>query len=547
VYVFFKFDVYVPGAVERAALPLSLLTGFVFDVLGEFAGVSCMGWGDDYTFWWTTKTLAPLILCVPFVIQSVVIHFQQQADHEADSAKLAADRILSIDEYTMRKERSKRNKQSVQTVLFVVLTAVMFIVEASVTVWTCEKFDDGKMRLSANPSIECSWDDDTYRPLLVASVAIFTIYFAGLTLFLVLIIESPMGRLSAADHNVTHAKILRDATLRSQISFFFALIIHGPEYGRVAERERLKSRLQTHFRIALAMRRLQIQVEKGIHDEEFERDLAIVQEKLHRFKRSRRPIPKPREEHFTSAFPVFVPLQDKPNMWIRGVFNGFDDEGHPRVATGSGEEVRCASYEQARVHFENGRPVNVRDDLSSWHQQDGDPVNAMSGAPLGVVGTVDMAETYQSFEDDANAATDIVDFVDVALPSTATFTFYLDLTKNMGFVFHQRSGKVLVKAVVPGGQGNIAGLTEKCVIRRVGGTTVRTPEEFEVAVIKRRIVSAQLRKHMLETEEPATPLSEEDEVLLANNEIVELVSRPETINLTKVTRTALKGLFFFAK
>jgi hypothetical protein len=162
----------------------------------------------------------------------------------------------------------------------------------------------------------------------------------------------------------------------------------------------------------------------------------------------------------------------------------------------------------------------------------------MSGAPLGVVGTVDMAETYQSFEDDANAATDIVDFVDVALPSTATFTFYLDLTKNMGFVFHPRPGKVLVKAVVPGGQGNIAGLTEKCVIRRVGGTTVRTPEEFEVAVIKRRIVSAQLRKHLLETEEPATPLSEEDEVLLANNE-VELVGRPETINLTKVTKTAL--------
>ena len=48
VYVFLKFDVEVPEAVQTAALPLSVLTGFVFDVIGEFAGVSCMGWGDVY-------------------------------------------------------------------------------------------------------------------------------------------------------------------------------------------------------------------------------------------------------------------------------------------------------------------------------------------------------------------------------------------------------------------------------------------------------------------------------------------------------------------
>eukprot|EP00613_Pedinella_sp_CCMP2098_P021792 CAMPEP_0171685762 /NCGR_PEP_ID=MMETSP0991-20121206/2427_1 /TAXON_ID=483369 /ORGANISM="non described non described, Strain CCMP2098" /LENGTH=1177 /DNA_ID=CAMNT_0012273443 /DNA_START=280 /DNA_END=3812 /DNA_ORIENTATION=+ len=456
-----------------------------------------------------------------------------------DAAKPADERILSFDEYTTRKARSRRNKQSVQTILFIVLTAVMFIVEASVEIWTCDKFDDGSMRLPANPSTVCSWDDITYRPLLVASVAIVIIYIAGLTLFLVVIIESPTGRLSAAAYNVTHAKLLRDATIQSQITFFFTLVYHGREYGRAAEHRRIKARLYTRFKIALAVKRLHLhRMEKGVPDPDFERDLLIVKKKLIRFEKSRRPIPKPREEFFSSTFPVFVATKGD---WIRGVFHGFDVEGHPRVATGSGHTLSCVSYQNARVSFEYGRPVKVRNDLSAWHQQDGDPLNAMAGAPLGVTGTVAVKERSNS---DSNASVDavasIVDFVDVELPSTTTFTFYLDLTEHMGFRFHRRWGKVLVAGVVPGGQGSIAGLTDKCNIHRVGDTAVNTQEEFEIAVVKRRIVSAQLRKKILEDGEEATPLNENDELLLANSDAVDLISPPEKNLLTKEIKAEIE-------
>jgi hypothetical protein len=60
--------------------------------------------------------------------------------------------------------------------------------------------------------------------------------------------------------------------------------------------------------------------------------------------------------------------------------------------------------------------------------------------------------------------------------------------------------------------------------------------ESQVAIIKRRIVSAQIRQKMLLEDEfsPATPLSDDDKKLLTDSNVVALINPSELVTLTKV-------------
>ena len=90
------------------------------------------------------------------------------------------------------------------------------------------------------------------------------------------------------------------------------------------------------------------------------------------------------------------------------------------------------------------------------------------------------------------------------VPGSSYFTFLLDLSKPVGFDpkpakrNRKSGGGVLARGVQAMGQSGLAGLHERCVLRRVGGVSVSSPEEFEIAVVKRRVVCAMLRKADLE-------------------------------------------------
>ena len=64
---------------------------------------------------------------------------------------------------------------------------------------------------------------------------------------------------------------------------------------------------------------------------------------------------------------------------------------------------------------------------------------------------------------------------------------------------HERG--VAVKRVDHNLQCGIAGVQRRCEILKIGGTAVKTPEELELAIIKRRIVSAEFRRRKIQEQE----------------------------------------------
>ena len=320
-------------------------------------------------------------------------------------------------------------------------------------------------------------------------------------------------------------------------------------------------------------------------------EVAVARTAIAKFARNRHFCHQLQRAYYSNAFPVLV--QDHiTRKWVKGIFQRLEESGQIVVATGASEDLRCNTYETAHIVFENGRMVVVTDELRNWTAQEGDPMDALAAAPLGFVGTVkistkerrrqrrEMRKTPRRRGSKANsdilsinhelvnmiAAGDVEmdvqdketlvgnhpDFVPKTtldfLPTT-NFTFLLDLTEPVGLeVFGARRRRrrvVVVSAVEAGSQGVMAGIKARCIVTRVGDDCVRTPEEFEVAIVKRRIVSAMIRSDALEKDPTAdvTALSHEDEALLRNEEVKKLITPSEFTKMREEFQELDHGAF----
>lgn len=209
---YFTYDFDYPEVVKGFVKPLGFSSGigFVFDGLQAWASPSCMaggaGGGDEvitYSAWWMVKMAIPILFMTPLITIAIVEDSKQRAEHEADKF---SSHVLGVSEYDERKARQVGKKSAVQTILIIVFSAIMHGVSGSVYVWYCPKYDDGVFRLSSEPTIECTWENSEYKTLLLASLCVFIIYYAGTAGMLVGIIECEQGRRAAAEHHVTHAR-----------------------------------------------------------------------------------------------------------------------------------------------------------------------------------------------------------------------------------------------------------------------------------------------------------------------------------------------------
>jgi len=335
-------------------------------------------------------------------------------------------------------------------------------------------------------------------------------------------------------------RLLRDASLTDQLVFAKNIFVQGPKYGDAMERRRLLRRLRAANKVPVAVKRLQALTQRTTEDRAiFAQELAHARAALAMYNSTRRRPPPPDPSFFLDVYPVFV-RDPTSGDWVRGIFNGFDDDNRPLVAVGEGANLTLRSYKAVRMDFEDERPVVITNDLLAWQQQEHDHLNAMSGAPLGEFGRISLEATAASQGDiEKGTAASEAAFASLSMPRTALFVFHLNLTEPMGFGVRERLGKVYVRDVNPAGQGATAGMSNMCAICRIGGKTVRNREEFQLAIVKRRIVSAQLRrKELIAAEEgdddamPTIPLSLEDRTLLANMDVASLISPIELSELT---------------
>ena len=556
-YVYFSFGFEYPAIVEAASRPLGLFTPikFVFDAIHGWGSPSCMGLGEvSYLAWWCAKMATPVIFIVPYVILYLSVQSKSRAEHVLYAAIPEERRLLSVAAYEARKARQLVGRKAMQSLLFVCITSFMHGISASVNVWSCAEFPDGSLRINEDPSIVCELENPSYQALLCGSIIVFAVYFFGISFLFIAIVENEQARQSAARHNVTHAKLLRDANFAKQLGFLGRLIYFGPKHGDLMERRRLFNRLRFHVKTVIVALRLEkqrhqkdklsrvsassprrssdVQPERGLS---FQVDLRQTHIAMKRYYRTHRLVPAAERGHFQNVFPVLV--QNK-GAWAKGIFHGLDAGGLPLVATGEGPELCCQSYENVRICFENGRAVMVTGSLQAWQNQPEDPMNALKGAPLEAYGKISLAEPAKALVSEESRSGDNFDemgdnlpkHVNMVLPTGALFTFYLDISEPMGFDFHERWGKILVRAVNPVGQGAIAGLVDKCRIQRVGNSFVRTTDEFKLAIVKRRIVSAHMRR------DAGLPLGVEDGALVSNPDVGELVSKLEFVALENELR-----------
>ena len=348
---------------------------------------------------------------------------------------------------------------------------------------------------------------------------------------------------------------LRDVGFWEQVKVIFKLLRFGPAYGKRMERLRLLSRLKLRFHITLTCIRLQKlstaapkrrlshlahhEREKNLLKKAEAKAPAVLAAK--RFEARRRMLSHPKALFFMDCFPVRVLAKNSSGTWIEGVCHGVDESGNLRVATGEGSALTFDAYKSGFVIPEQNRAVKITSELLTWTRQQNDSVNAISAAPLGAFGRIQVRNTNhvgagveagQPLHQSAAA---------FSVPPTSIFTFFFDLSQPAGFELQSKWSSIVAKDVVRGGQSNIAGMVNHSRICRVGGTRVATAQGFELAVVKRRIVSALLRREKLAVDNTstATPLTEEDEELLANDEVVSLIKPPEMASITKeLTQTS---------
>ena len=537
-YVYFSFDFEYPRLVMAIYGPLEAFLGFGF-VLGRvegWASPACLGLSRlPFAAWWGGQMLAPFLLMLPLLAIFMSAEARERRDRLADEAKASEDRVLSVSEYEARKAARLRSKRSAQAILLICISSLMNGVHASAQVWFCPEFADGSRRIRDEPSVVCSWNDAAYRSLMVVSGVFFALYYFGTSGILMYIIDCEEGRRVSAVHFVTHARLLRDATLVQQLSFSWKLFWRGQQHGDKMERRRLFRRFCALGRVPIAVRRLQALRKQPPSDRyAFIREVDKTRAIVAKLNRSRRKPPRRKPAFFLDAFPVFVSSDQQSGAWFRGIFHGLDDHGLPLVAVGEGSALGVKSYALARMDFEDGRHVVIESSLLAWQNQTSDPINAMSGAPLGEYGRIALDKASKKLmRNKADGAAALLPHVDISISSTAQFTFHLNLTEPLGFSVRQRLGRVLAKEVDPFGQGAIAAMSSNtCAIRRIGGKVVRTPEDFQLAIVKRRIVSAQLRhKAMKAGSQNVIALSSEDQELIAHAGVAGLISPSELTEL----------------
>ena len=315
----------------------------------------------------------------------------------------------------------------------------------------------------------------------------------------------------------------------------WGLIVHGPRFGVTKERHRILGRIQTKIKLLIAFfRHTEGRVSTPQSDpESFRWELALAREATAKFERNFRKVPRPAPAVFQQAFPVLV-RSDDTQPWERGIFHGVGDDGYMVATDRDATGKVCKVYTQVRADCENSRPVAITTSLFAWQQQEDDPVNALRGAPLGTIGRISIKKTSIGDRRRTSAmGFHAAECVDVTFPPTAMFTFYLDLTEPIGFAVRSKWGRVVVSHVVPLSQSHLAGVSSKCRVCRVGGTSVRSPDEFKEAITKRRIVSVQLRKQALEQGRTDITLTDEDKALLAHEGLAALIAPAEFNALSK--------------
>jgi len=615
-YSYFSFGVPLPRTILIAVdwLRVSNHLYYVFDTLESvFAPPGCILSGFEiapgYSFWWTMKLLLPLIVLLFFGVLVSQINQQQAKEYAEDEAKPPKERLLDVTQYDNRHARQAAKKKAIATILVISSTVLMYGVAEAMKIWLCAEFEDGLLRLPTNPTIECTTENPNYDYLLSISVVVFTIYFFGGGALYFVIVESKEGRIAAARHHVTYARLLVDASLWEQLKFGFLGIIYGDSYLKEKERHRMYRRMIDYLRLYYRLEQYHATHEASdFQNYDFSITALLARVAEYNTAENMRKLTRKdvvdanREGFFSRVFPVLVQLDPQagpqvgvkelslrdeeaaalPNQWVRGICHGFDENNLPRVVTGEGPLLRVANYQNTRVDFTDGQAVVVASSLRAWGEQEGDPLNAAMGAPLGQIGKVAVDEKkktkrpvgpngeIQSLEDEDR-------LYSLSMRGQSIFSVNVDFSEPMGFEYHKRWGKMMVKNVLFGGQAFYAGVKDKSTILRVGEDSVSSSEEFEMAIIKRRIVSALLRQKDIrkytenfakneelngqeaseetklgecdeakkldetkEEEEPApledklvVPLSEEDEALIANDEIVNLIKPEEYIALEK--------------
>ena len=541
-YVFLTFPFYYPTRVLEVMAPLGVISGFVFERLNAYVAPSCAvggGFDGDYVFWWAAKAITPAAFMLPFYVAYTVISARQRREKLEDEALPPKRRVLSLENFTARRHAETSKKMSMKTIIMLVTLSLMYGINTSVKVWACTTYSDGVSRISTAPSIECSFANAEYATLFALSVVVFVSYFFGTSYFFYSISESPYARRAAADNYVTHARILRGTSLWGQVTFFFRLLWHGVSYGVRMEKRRLKGRLWACLQIIIAANRMAkdqgkkrakrsaVEVAKEM---EVARRVAAAYEAKHRVVKQLEP------PVFGDCFAVKVKSPES-GEWVPGLFHGFDKAFKFRVATGEGKNLAISSYDKAHICFEHNQAIEVTSNFMDWNRQADDPMNAMAAAPLGSFGRIlykgNGSET-RDFDDEENVDNGVEEHVDFSVPPVSLFTFLFDLTKPVGFTPTQRWGAIKAQKVDVRGQSAVAGLVSGASICRVGGTAVRSVEKFELAITKRRLVSALLRREsIVAKKEGVTPLSAEDEALINDGNLVALIGPPEMARLRK--------------
>ena len=208
-FVYFSFNFEYPKMVKMLAATLRVFMGFgfVLDVVGGWASPTCLGLsGLPFSVWWALQMLAPFLFMAPYVAIFMLTKSRQREDRLSDAAKAPDDRLLSVSEYEARKAARLRSKRAAQAILLICISSLMNGVYASFHVWFCKEFSDGSLRIAADPSVVCSWDNPDYRSLMVVSGLFFVLYFFGTSGMLMYIIDCEDGRRASAAHCVTHAR-----------------------------------------------------------------------------------------------------------------------------------------------------------------------------------------------------------------------------------------------------------------------------------------------------------------------------------------------------
>jgi len=544
-YLFMTFPFYYPAVVKNFGSAIGLASGFVLDILAGQASPRCLtrSTGDaSYVAWWAVDVIVPVVLIMPFWAAYSIMEERQEANWKRDNAKAPDDRILSLTEYRARRGLQDVKKRSIKTILMILVFALVYGVRSSVKVWHCAEYPDGSWRLPHHPSIECSSENAEYTVLLALSIVTFCIYFFGSSALFFFIAESSSARKTTADNFVTHARWLRDVGFWEQIDVFLKLLWYGSAYGDRMERTRLHKRLKTRFHITqtcVQIQKLSVAATKRrlSHLAHHEREKTLSEKAemkaaailaIKRFETRFRMLSHPKQDFFMECFPVRVLAKFTSDTWLEGICHGVDEDGLVRVATGEGTSLSCDLYENGFIVFEHNREVLITSDMLAWTHQEGDAVNAVSAAPLGAYGRMRVQNADDQTEEPGQSA-------EVSIPPSSHFSFFLDLSQPIGFDLGTRWNSIVAKGVVLGGQSYVAGMVNNSKICRVGGTAVVSAQAFELAIVKRRVVSALLRREKLakDKKSTATPLSEEDEALLANDEAVSMIKPPEMACLAK--------------